>query len=230
MNFLEIRTPLACVIGTCTLLRYTALTKEQNDLLNTIRVCSQQLFTLTNNILDLSKIEESKLILESRPLNIERLLTDVVDIFVPEIVKKDIDITISTTNPDIPELIMTDEGRLRQILTNLLSNAIKFTKDHSTIGIGVQRVKEELIGHELLMGKGSASNNLLLFWVEDEGPGIPSTVPQSQLFDTFVQLDSSTFRKYGGSGLGLTISKKLVNLLGGDIWYESDVGKVKNRN
>ena len=218
LYILEIRTPLACVIGTCSLLRYTILSKEQGELLNTIRVCSQQLFTLTNNILDLSKIEESKLILESRPVYLERTLTDVVDIFVPDLMRKNVDIAINICDPEVPEAIISDESRLKQILTNILSNAIKYTRDNSTITIHVRKVDGECS----LTGCPSK----LQFEITDEGPGIPDTVPQSQLFDTFVQLDSSTFRKYGGSGLGLTISKKLVNLLNGEIWYQSTVGQV----
>lgn len=219
---LEIRTPLACVIGTCSLLRYTPLSKEQGDLLNTIRVCSQQLFTLTNNILDLSKIEESKLLLESRPVYLERTLTDVVDIFVPDLVRKNVDIAINILYPEVPETIISDESRLKQILTNILSNAIKYTRDGSTISIYVKKV-----GSECALNNCPAK---LQFEITDEGPGIPDTIPQSQLFDTFVQLDASTFRKYGGSGLGLTISKKLVNLLNGEIWYESKVGQVIDEN
>lgn len=213
--FLEIRTPLACVIGTCSLLRYTPLTKEQSDLLNTIRVCSQQLFTLTNNVLDLSKIEESKLLLEARPVYLERTLTDVIDVFVPELVKKNVDVALNIYYPEVPETIISDESRLKQIITNILSNAIKYTREKSTISIQVRKI-------------GGYSQPKLQFEISDEGPGIPETIPQSQLFDTFVQLDSSTFRKYGGSGLGLTISKKLVDLLNGEIWYQSTVGKVKN--
>lgn len=213
--FLEIRTPLACVIGTCSLLRYTPLTKEQSDLLNTIRVCSQQLFTLTNNILDLSKIEESKLLLEARPVYLERTLTDVIDVFVPELVKKNVDVALNIYYPEVPETIISDESRLKQIITNILSNAIKYTREKSTISIQIRKI-------------GGDSQPKLQFEISDEGPGIPETIPQSQLFDTFVQLDSSTFRKYGGSGLGLTISKKLVDLLNGEIWYQSTVGKVKN--
>lgn len=206
----EIRTPLACVIGTCSLLRYTALTREQADLLNTIRVCSQQLFTLTNNILDLAKIEESKLLLESRPVFVERTLMEVVDLFVPDYIRKDVDVSVALQHRHVPEVIMSDEGRLRQVLTNVLSNAVKFTREHTVICVRVSR----------------PSAALLRFEVEDEGPGIPADIPQSQLFETFVQLDAETSRKYGGSGLGLTISKKLVRLLEGDIWYESQVGKV----
>lgn len=201
------------------MLRFTPLSKEQSDLLNTIRVCSQQLFTLTNNILDLSKIEESKLVLESRPVYLERTLTDVIDIFVPDLVRKNVDVAVNICYPEVPETIISDESRLKQVLTNILSNAIKFTRDYSTISIHVRKV-----GGECSLTSCPAK---LQFEITDEGPGIPDKIPQSQLFDTFVQLDSSTFRKYGGSGLGLTISKKLVNLLHGEIWYQSTVGQVK---
>ncbi len=211
---------MACVIGTCSLLRYTPLNKEQSELLNTIRVSSQQLFTLTNNILDLAKIEESKLILESRILCLERVMSEVIDIFVPDLAKKDVDVALNICFPEVPELIMSDEARLRQVMTNVLSNAIKFTTEHSTIVMHVRKVDAECSSHQ--------SSPKLQFEVEDEGPGIPDSVPPSQLFDTFVQLDASTSRKYGGSGLGLTISKKLVNLLGGEIWYESRIGKVSS--
>ena len=213
---------MACVIGTCSLLRYTPLSKEQSDLLNTIRVCSQQLFTLTNNILDLSKIEESKLLLEARPVYLERTLTDVVDIFVPDLVRKNVDVAVNICYPEVPETIISDESRLKQIFTNILSNAIKYTRDNSTISINIKKV-----GGECTLNSCPAK---LQFEISDEGVGIPDTIPQSQLFDTFVQLDSSTFRKYGGSGLGLTISKKLVNLLNGEIWYESKVGQVKSKH
>ena len=199
-------------------MRYTPLTKEQTDLLNTIRVCSQQLFTLTNNILDLSKIEESKLLLEARPVYLERALTDVIDVFVPEFFKKNVDVALNINYPEVPETIMSDESRLKQILTNILSNAIKYTRENSTISIQVRKIGGEC--------KMNDSQPKLQFEISDEGPGIPETIPQSQLFDTFVQLDSSTFRKYGGSGLGLTISKKLVDLLNGEIWYQSTVGTV----
>jgi signal transduction histidine kinase len=219
---LEIRTPLACVIGTCSLLRYTPLSKEQGDLLNTIRVCSQQLFTLTNNILDLSRIEESKLLLDSHPVYLERTVTDVIDIFVPDLVKKNVDVALNICYPEVPETIISDEGRLKQIITNILSNAIKYTRENSTITIHVRKIGGDCSTHL------NSTPSKLKFEICDEGPGIPENIPQSQLFDTFVQLDSSTYRKYGGSGLGLTISKKLVNLLQGDIWYQSLVGQVKS--
>lgn len=148
-------------------------------------------------------------------MNLERALTDVIDIFVPDLVRKDIDVAVNISYPEVPETVMSDEGRLRQVITNILSNAIKFTKENSTVTISIQVRKKN---------EDSLNHSSLKFEFTDEGPGIPDTVPQSQLFDTFVQLDSSTFRKFGGSGLGLTISKKLVNLLGGDIWYESTVG------
>lgn len=181
-------------------------------------MCSQQLFTLTNNILDLSKIEESKLLLEARPVYLERALTDVIDIFVPDFVNKNVDVALNICYPEVPETIISDESRLKQIFTNVLSNAIKYTREKSTISIHVRKV-----GGECSLNSCPAK---LQFEICDEGPGIPDTIPQSQLFDTFVQLDSSTFRKYGGSGLGLTISKKLVNLLNGEIWYTSVVGQV----
>lgn len=149
-------------------------------------------------------------------------MTDVVDIFVPDLVRKNVDIAINILYPEVPETIISDESRLKQILTNILSNAIKYTRDGSTISIYVKKV-----GSECALNTCPAK---LQFEITDEGPGIPDTIPQSQLFDTFVQLDASTFRKYGGSGLGLTISKKLVNLLNGEIWYESKVGQVIDEN
>lgn len=148
----------------------------------------------------------------------ERTLTDVVDIFVPDLVRKNVDIAVNICYPEVPETIISDESRLKQVLTNILSNAIKYTRDGSTISIHVRKV-----GGECALNSCPAK---LQFEISDEGVGIPDTIPQSQLFDTFVQLDSSTFRKYGGSGLGLTISKKLVNMLNGEIWYESKVGQV----
>ena len=137
----------------------------------------------------------------------------------PDLVRKNVDIAVNICYPEVPESIISDESRLKQVLTNILSNAIKYTRDDSTISIQARKV-----GGECSLNSSPAK---LQFEIIDEGPGIPEMIPQSQLFDTFVQLDSSTFRKYGGSGLGLTISKKLVNLLNGEIWYQSTVGRVK---
>ena len=147
-------------------------------------------------------------------------MSDVVDIFVPDLVRKNVDVALNICYPEVPETIISDESRLKQVLTNILSNAIKYTRDDSTISIQVRK-----IGGECILTNCPVK---LQFEITDEGPGIPETIPQSQLFDTFVQLDSSTYRKYGGSGLGLTISKKLVNLLNGEIWYQSAVGQVKH--
>lgn len=208
----EIRTPLACVIGTSSLLRYTPLNLEQEELLNTIRVCSQQLFTLINNVLDLSKLDQNRLSLENRPVQVERCINETIDIFTNELHRRSLDAVVEM-EPSVPQWIISDELRLRQVLTNMLSNAVKFSKLRGLVKVSVSRA--------------SNSPGLLLFCIEDEGIGIPTEINPQKLFDTFMQLDSSIARKYGGSGLGLVISKKLVNLLGGQIWYESVCNQVR---
>lgn len=248
-DYIEIRTPLACVIGTASLLKYTKLTDEQEELLKTIRVCSQQLFNLINNILDLSKIEQSRLVIDRQPVHLEKCLTDLLDVFANDVNGRAVDLSL-LIDTRVPEWILTDEQRLRQVVTNLLSNAVKFTNPGTFVTIEVHRVtrinseqekyfKEHSAPPELLAlftEDDNGSNNLgqyLVFAIRDCGPGIPDHIPPDRIFESFVQLDQ--IRPKGGtvgSGLGLTISKRLVALMGGTIWYHthtSDGSKIFTR-
>jgi len=204
----EIRTPLACVIGTTSLLKYTPLNPEQEELLNTIRLCAQQLFSLINNILDFSKLDQKKLVLEFRPIQLERCINETIDIFTDQLHNRNLDVVVDIST-SVPQWIISDDMRLRQILTNLMSNAVKFCRDGGLIRISINCRMS-------INGK-----NEILFCIEDEGVGIQSDIHSNRLFESFVQLDCSTPRKYGGTGLGLVICKKLVFLLGGEIWYDS---------
>lgn len=209
----EIRTPLACVIGTASLLKYTPLNPEQEELLNTIRLCAQQLFSLINNILDFSKLDQKKLLLEYRPIQLERCINETIDIFTEQLHSHNLDAVVDIA-PTVPQWIVSDDMRLRQVLTNLMSNAVKFCRDGGLVKASIEcKVTRD-------------AKNELIFCIEDEGVGISNSIHPSKLFESFVQLDSSTPRKYGGTGLGLVICKKLIFLLGGEIWYESVYQKV----
>ena len=209
----EIRTPLACIIGTSSLLSYTNMNSEQEELVHTIRTCSQQLFNLINNVLDISKIEQTRLVIDLQPLCLEFMLMEIVDVFGTELDGRQIDL-ITNIDPGIPQWILGDEQRLKQVLTNLISNAQKFTRQDSIIRIKVD-VRSNFVQKD--------EQPMLCFAVSDEGEGIPRTVSQSHVFESFVQLENAQTRR--GSGLGLTISKRLVNLMGGEIWYESEEGR-----
>lgn len=188
----EIRTPLACILGTSTLLSHTNLDADQQELLRTISLSSQQLSSLISNVLDLSRIEENKLVLERIPIMIEKSVHEVVELFRTNLVRMKID-TIIEIHPAVPEWIISDELCLRQVLTNLLGNAIKFSPPDSVVVVRVARIVVNDVEY-------------VKFYVEDEGPGI-SEETGKRLFESFSQADVSTARKYGGSGLGLVISK-----------------------
>lgn len=202
----ELRTPMNGVIGTASLMEDSELTQQQRDQLNIILNCGKHLLTVINDILDYSKIEASKMELEYSPLSLNKLLTEALNIVRPMIDDKDLTIDCAVEE-NVHPYFEGDAVRLRQILVNLISNAIKFT---AVGGIEVN-VK-------------SLSNNRLEFSVRDTGIGISSEA-QKKLFKAFTQADSSTTRKYGGTGLGLVICKKLVELMGGKISVRSKQGQ-----
>ncbi len=202
----EIRTPMNGIIGMTEAMDQENLNAEQKEYLQIVKRSADLLLNLIDDILDFSKIEAGKMQLEEIPFKLREEVKLSVDLFRPIIEEKNISLQVKT-NPDVPENIIGDPFRLRQVLSNLISNAVKFTHEGQIV-VGIQ-LEEEY-----------NSNLTLLFYVEDTGVGIPRNKIES-IFNSFTQAEESTSRKYGGSGLGTTISKQLVNLMHGEIWAES---------
>jgi signal transduction histidine kinase/ActR/RegA family two-component response regulator len=205
----ELRTPMSGVLGFADLLAATELSAEQAGYVETIRSCGSALLTLVNDILDLSKLEAGKMDLESRPVDLRVLVERVVSLMAVQVSGKPVRLSF-VFDADVPRRILGDEARLRQVLVNLLGNAIKFTAR------GEVSVK---VWNE----RGAGGPRRIEFAVEDTGPGI-APEDQHRIFDSFTQVDASVSRKYGGTGLGLAVSKALVNRMGGSLWVESQLG------
>ncbi|HLP00473.1 MAG TPA: response regulator, partial [Opitutaceae bacterium] len=207
----EIRTPLNAIIGMSGLLLDTNLSIEQRELAETISTSGDSLLGLINDILDFSKIESGKLELEQRPFDLRECVENALDVLGAKAAEKHLDL-VGWIGPGVPDVIVGDSTRLRQVLINLIGNAIKFTA-----------TGDVLVSVELL-GTNDAGQLRLHFSVRDTGIGIPAD-RMDRLFKTFSQVDTSTTRQYGGSGLGLAICKKIVELAHGRIWVESEAGK-----
>ncbi len=202
----EIRTPMNGIIGMTEALDQENLTTHQKEYVQIVKRSADVLLTLIDDILDFSKIEAGKMQLEEIPFKLREEVKFAVDLFRPIIEEKKIEFSLKI-NPDVPENIIGDPFRLRQVLSNLISNAVKFTHE-GEIAVGVE-LEEEY------------NNNItLLFFVEDTGVGIARNKIES-IFNSFTQAEESTSRKYGGSGLGTTIAKQLVTLMHGEIWVQS---------
>jgi signal transduction histidine kinase/ligand-binding sensor domain-containing protein/DNA-binding response OmpR family regulator len=207
----EIRTPMNGVIGMASLLGETTLTEEQREYTETIISCGDSLINVINDVLDFSKIESGKLDLEEEDFDLRRTLEEVMDLFAQPAAKKNLNL-IYQIDAALPEQVVGDSLRLKQVLINLISNAMKFT------------AKGEIFIHIYASAPAQGDSIKVGFSVRDTGIGIPKD-KMTNLFKAFTQVDSSTTRKYGGTGLGLAISQRLVKLMGGDIWAESESGK-----
>lgn len=207
----EIRTPMNGVIGMSSLLAETPLTDQQRMYTETITNCGESLLNVINDILDFSKIESGNMELEREDFNLRICIEDILDLFGTKASKAGIEL-IYKIDEDVPQQIVGDHLRLRQILTNLIGNALKFThKGEVYVGIHVSKA----------LPQGGIE---LEFEVRDTGIGIPED-KLHRLFRAFSQVDTSTTRKYGGTGLGLAISEKLVSLMKGKMRVESESGK-----
>lgn len=202
----EIRTPLNGIIGMADAFSQHKPNKEQQEFISIIRKSADLLLSIINDILDFSKIEAGKMMLEEIPFRLGHEISFALQLFTAKAEDKGLELTMDI-EPDIPDNIIGDPFRLRQVLSNLLDNAIKFSKE-GKVNLRATRVEEY------------CGNITLQFDIEDTGIGIPIE-HLGTMFDSFTQADGSTTRKHGGTGLGIAISKQLVNLMGGKIWAES---------
>ncbi len=206
----EIRTPLNAVIGFTDLCLKTGLTPRQSDYLAKIQTSARSLLSILNSILDYSKIEAGKLVLESVPFHLDDVLDNIAGLFAGTASEKGVELLISAPAA-VPPVLVGDPLRLCQALINLTDNALKFTREGRVLVDIAVKTENETAAE-------------LTFAVKDTGVGL-SAAHIPALFDSFTQADGSTTRRYGGTGLGLTISRRLVNMMGGDIRVESDPGR-----
>ena len=211
----EIRTPMNAILGMTELSLTSDPTPEQKRYLNTVKQSANSLLQIIDDILDFSKIEAGKLDLHPSPFSLRDTLNDTLEILAPRAAEKDIELACQVSTR-VPDGLLGDSTRLRQILMNLVGNAIKFT-EHGEVFVTVDR--------EETKSSGVPGNSLCLhFVVTDTGIGIPEN-KQKIIFESFVQADGSMTKRYGGTGLGLSICSQLVALMGGRIWVDSSVGR-----
>ena len=206
----EIRTPMHGILGMTSLLLGAELTKEQREYADTVHKSAEHLLELINGILDFSKIEAGELQLEAIDFNLRDTIHDAIQLISVKAEEKSLEL-ISHVLPDVPDAVIGDPHRLRQVILNLVGNAIKFTE---TGEVAIRVETKEM----------SDSEVEVLVAVADTGIGIPSD-KQVEIFHAFSQVDSSTTRQYGGTGLGLAICLRIVTMMDGHIWVESELGK-----
>ena len=206
----EIRTPMNGVIGMAELLANTPLSSLQRRYAEAIRGSADSLLTVLNDILDFSKIEAGRLELDPAPFDLVAITEEVTQIVAPQAEAKDVEVIVRC-DPDMPQWLIGDGARIRQVLMNLAGNAVKFT-DAGHVLFDVRCTDK---------ADGKATVHVT---VSDTGVGIPKDKPE-EIFGKFTQADASTTRRFGGTGLGLAISRKLTDLMGGKIWAESTPGK-----
>ena len=203
----EIRTPLNGVVGMTSILADLELPELARECVRTVKTSGESLLMVINDVLDFSKIESGKLRLESRPFHLGQCVEEALELFAAQFRAKKLE-AVYLVAPEVPPNLQGDAMRLRQVLMNLIGNAIKFTAK-GEITVNVECTRRDEHGCELL------------FSVRDTGVGM-TAAERERLFQAFEQADSSTSRRYGGTGLGLVISKRLVELMGGKIWVESE--------
>ena len=207
----EMRTPMNAIIGMTGIARSSNEPVKKEYCLEKIDGASKHLLGVINDILDMSKIEANKFDISNSVIDFEKMIANVVDVINFRVGERDQNLIINI-DENIPKQIESDELRLTQVITNLLTNAVKFTPGGGTIRLDAK------------LAEGSEGANMLRIEVADNGIGIPADV-QPRLFNAFEQVDGGTTRKFGGVGLGLSISKSIVDMMGGDIWVESEPGK-----
>jgi signal transduction histidine kinase/CheY-like chemotaxis protein len=205
----EVRTPLNSVIGNADLLLDTPLSTEQREMLGVMRDSAESLTRIVDDILDLSKMEAQRLPLESIPVRVRDVVGQTVRMFAARAHQKGLALTC-VVHHDVPDAVLGDPHRLRQVLTNVVNNAVKFTTEgRVAVSVDVDETHDESV--------------VLRFSVEDTGIGVPRARQQA-IFEAFTQADGSDTRRFGGTGLGLTIATQLVALMGGRLWVESEEG------
>ena len=206
----EIRTPMNSIIGFSFLFLQENLPSEQADFVRTIKLNGEALLGIINQILDLSKVETGRMEIDNIEFDLQELVESVSQLLRPRVLDKGLTFEV-VTRPEGLYYIDSDQLKIRQILVNLLGNAVKFTE-------------EGKIKLEVIVEKKEGNNGILTAHVSDTGIGIPPEKGNT-IFESFTQADASMTRRFGGTGLGLTLSKQIVELLGGKIWFESEVGK-----